>query len=95
MMLGDAARHTVPALRLFGLVVQQMSAIGVGSLGLVFVVSLFTGAAAVQAAYQFSTMVPPVPRGDHPPGDHRARPGAHRARGGWRVGARSPPSSAP
>ena len=59
MMLGDAARHTVPALRSFGLVVQQMSAIGVGSLGLVFVVSLFTGAvAAVQAAYQFSTMVP-------------------------------------
>ena len=33
--------------------------IGVGSLGLVIVVSLFTGAvAAVQAAYQFSSMVP-------------------------------------
>jgi len=59
LLLGDAARHTVPALRSFGLVIQQMSAIGVGSLGLVFVVSLFTGAvAAVQAAYQFSSMVP-------------------------------------
>jgi phospholipid/cholesterol/gamma-HCH transport system permease protein len=45
-----------PGLRLL---VQQMHAIGVGSLGLVFVVSLFTGAvAAVQAAYQFSNVVP-------------------------------------
>jgi phospholipid/cholesterol/gamma-HCH transport system permease protein len=36
-----------------------MSAIGVGSLWLVTIVSLFTGAvAAVQAAYQFSTVVP-------------------------------------
>ena len=36
-----------------------MDAIGVGSLWLVIVVSLFTGAvAAVQAAYQFSTVVP-------------------------------------
>jgi phospholipid/cholesterol/gamma-HCH transport system permease protein len=43
----------------FRLVVDQMSAIGVGSLGLVIVVSLFTGAvAAVQAAYQFSNVVP-------------------------------------
>ena len=59
MMLGDAAWHTAGALRSFRLIVQQMSAIGVGSLGLVAVVSLFTGAvAAVQAAYQFSTMVP-------------------------------------
>ena len=59
MMLGDAARLTLPALRSFGLVTQQMSAIGVGSLWLVTVVSLFTGAvAAVQAAYQFSTVVP-------------------------------------
>jgi phospholipid/cholesterol/gamma-HCH transport system permease protein len=42
-----------------GLVVEQMSAIGVGSLGLVIVVSLFTGGvAAVQAAYQFSSVVP-------------------------------------
>lgn len=42
-----------------GLIVDQMDAIGVGSLGLVLVVSLFTGAvAAVQAAYQFSNVVP-------------------------------------
>src|SRR5881396_1280975 len=45
-----------PAARL---VFDQMDRIGVGSLGLVFVISLFTGAvAAVQAAYQFSTVVP-------------------------------------
>jgi len=41
------------------LVLEQMDRIGVGSLGLVLVVSLFTGAvAAVQAAYQFSSVVP-------------------------------------
>ena len=41
------------------LLVQQMAAIGVGSLWLVIVVSLFTGAvAAVQAAYQFTAVVP-------------------------------------
>src|SRR5437899_12352108 len=41
------------------LVIEQMDAIGVGSLGLVIVISLFTGAvAAVQAAYQFSSVVP-------------------------------------
>jgi len=41
------------------LVVQQMGTIGVGSLWLVIVVSLFTGAvAAVQAAYQFTSVVP-------------------------------------
>src|SRR5437867_4145967 len=59
MLLLDSARLLVPGLRSFQLVVQQMHAIGVGSLWLVFVVSLFTGAvAAVQAAYQFSTVVP-------------------------------------
>src|SRR5512134_3166819 len=43
----------------FGLIVDQMGAIGGGSLGLVVVVSLFTGGvAAVQAAYQFSSVVP-------------------------------------
>jgi phospholipid/cholesterol/gamma-HCH transport system permease protein len=48
-----------PGLRSYRLVVAQMHAIGVGSLGLVFVTSVFTGAvAAVQAAYQFSTVVP-------------------------------------
>jgi phospholipid/cholesterol/gamma-HCH transport system permease protein len=43
----------------FGLVVQQMNTVGVGSLWLVVVVSVFTGAvAAVQAAYQFANVVP-------------------------------------
>src|SRR5215831_6741178 len=59
MLLGDSAHFLVPGLRRFGLVVRQMDVIGVGSLWLVAVVSLFTGAvAAVQAAYQFSTVVP-------------------------------------
>ncbi|MFI5370907.1 MAG: MlaE family ABC transporter permease [Candidatus Eisenbacteria bacterium] len=59
LMIGDVLRAFIPAMRSFGLVVQQMQAIGVGSLGLVAVVSLFTGAvAAVQAAYQFSNVVP-------------------------------------
>jgi phospholipid/cholesterol/gamma-HCH transport system permease protein len=59
MMLGEAIRFLAPGMRSFGLVVRQMSAIGVGSLWLVAVVSVFTGAvAAVQAAYQFSTVVP-------------------------------------
>lgn len=59
LMVAEAFRHTLPAFRSFRLIVQQMSAIGVGSLWLVAVVSLFTGAvAAVQAAYQFSSVVP-------------------------------------
>jgi phospholipid/cholesterol/gamma-HCH transport system permease protein len=59
LMVGSAFTHTLPAFRSFRLIVQQMSAIGVGSLWLVAVVSLFTGAvAAVQAAYQFSSVVP-------------------------------------
>src|SRR5213593_4876939 len=58
-MLRDIARFLGPGLRSFGRVVQQMNAIGVGSLWLVVVVSLFTGAvAAVQAAYQFTSVVP-------------------------------------
>jgi phospholipid/cholesterol/gamma-HCH transport system permease protein len=59
LMLRDVVRFLAPGLRSFGRVVQQMGAIGVGSLWLVFVVSLFTGAvAAVQAAYQFTSVVP-------------------------------------
>ena len=59
LMLRDVARFLAPGMRSFGRVVQQMNAIGVGSLWLVFVVSLFTGAvAAVQAAYQFTSVVP-------------------------------------
>jgi phospholipid/cholesterol/gamma-HCH transport system permease protein len=51
-----AGLERMPSVRL---VVQQMQAIGVGSLWLVIVVSVFTGAvAAVQAAYQFNSMVP-------------------------------------
>ncbi len=46
----------LPGMRLL---VEQMQAIGVDSLWLVIVVSLFTGGvAAVQAAYQFSNVVP-------------------------------------
>jgi len=59
LLLGELLWLTPAGLRSFWLVIQQMSAIGVGSLWLVFVVSLFTGAvAAVQAAYQFSNVVP-------------------------------------
>ena len=59
LLMRDVVWFLVPGVSQFRLVVQQMAAIGVGSLGLVFVVSLFTGAvAAVQAAYQFSNVVP-------------------------------------
>src|SRR4029077_4864618 len=59
MLIGDTFRHSLRGLRSFGVVINQMSSIGVESLWLVFVVSIFTGAvAAVQAAYQFSTVVP-------------------------------------
>jgi phospholipid/cholesterol/gamma-HCH transport system permease protein len=58
-MLGDVARFLIPGLGRVRQLTQQMYAIGVGSLSLVFVVSLFTGAvAAVQAAYQFTSVVP-------------------------------------
>jgi len=59
IMMLETFRMLLPGLRSFQLVVQQMSAIGVNSLWLVAVVSVFTGAvAAVQAAYQFSNVVP-------------------------------------
>ena len=59
LLVADMFRWLVPALASVRLIVQQMSAIGVGSLGLIAVVSLFTGAvAAVQAAYQFTSVVP-------------------------------------
>jgi phospholipid/cholesterol/gamma-HCH transport system permease protein len=59
MMVEDMAKSAVGRLPSLRLLLQQMDRIGVGSLGLVFVVSLFTGAvAAVQAAYQFSSVVP-------------------------------------
>jgi phospholipid/cholesterol/gamma-HCH transport system permease protein len=59
LLLRDTARWLAPGLRSFSLVIDQMGAIGVASIWLVTVVSLFTGAvAAVQAAYQFSSFVP-------------------------------------
>jgi len=59
MLVRDTFRFLGPGLRSFRLVVDQMYSVGVESLWLVFVVSIFTGAvAAVQAAYQFSSVVP-------------------------------------
>ena len=59
MLMGDTFRSLIPGLRAFSNVVDQMHAIGVQSLSLVLIVSVFTGAvAAVQAAYQFSSVVP-------------------------------------
>jgi len=59
IMYGDMIASSIAKPPGMHLIVQQMYAIGVGSLGLVFVVSLFTGAvAAIQAAYQFSNVVP-------------------------------------
>jgi phospholipid/cholesterol/gamma-HCH transport system permease protein len=58
-LLWDTARFLPRGLKSWRLIVDQMQHIGVGSLWLVLVVSLFTGAvAAVQAAYQFSSVVP-------------------------------------
>ena len=59
MLVGDTFRKLGRGLRSFGLIVDQMDHIGVQSLMLVFIVSLFTGAvAAVQAGYQFANVVP-------------------------------------
>ncbi len=59
MLVRDTFRSLGRGLRAFHIVVDEMHAIGVQSLLLVLIVSLFTGAvAAVQAAYQFSTVVP-------------------------------------
>ncbi len=59
IMVWDTLRSLGRGLRSFHLIVDEMHAIGVQSLVLVLIVSLFTGAvAAVQAAYQFSNVVP-------------------------------------
>jgi phospholipid/cholesterol/gamma-HCH transport system permease protein len=59
LFVGETVRLMPRGLRAPRLLVDEMHAIGVQSLLLVVVVSLFTGAvAAVQAAYQFSTVVP-------------------------------------
>lgn len=58
-MMLEATRAGFRRLPAARLIVQQMSSIGVDSLWLVIVVSLFTGAvAAVQATYQFTSVVP-------------------------------------
>ena len=58
-MMLEATQVNLRRLPAARLIVQQMNAIGVDSLWLVIVVSLFTGAvAAVQAAYQFTSVVP-------------------------------------
>jgi phospholipid/cholesterol/gamma-HCH transport system permease protein len=59
LLVAEMFRWLVPAFGSARLILQQMHAIGVASLGLVAVVSVFTGAvAAVQAAYQFTAVVP-------------------------------------
>src|SRR5215471_2789497 len=59
MLVGDCIRLAIPGLSSLRLLAAQAHAIGIGSLWLVVVISLFTGAvAAVQAAYQFSSVVP-------------------------------------
>src|SRR5262249_36492713 len=59
MLVGDTLRMSIAGVRSVRLVVDQMYIIGVQSLALVLIVSVFTGAvAAVQAAYQFSSVVP-------------------------------------
>jgi phospholipid/cholesterol/gamma-HCH transport system permease protein len=59
LMVYDMNRAMINRLPSVRLIVQQMASIGLESLGLVVIVSLFTGAvAAVQAGYQFTAMVP-------------------------------------
>ena len=61
MLLGDVLRELPRGLRKFPLLVQQMMAIGIGSMPLTLIVALFTGAvAAVQASYQFRDYVPMI-----------------------------------
>ena len=61
ILLGQVVRELPFGLRRVGLVVNQMAAIGIGSIPLTLIVALFTGAvAAVQAAYQMRDYVPMV-----------------------------------
>lgn len=61
ILLGDVIRELPQGLAKFPLVVQQMVAIGLGSMPLTVIVALFTGAvAAVQASYQFRDYVPMI-----------------------------------
>jgi phospholipid/cholesterol/gamma-HCH transport system permease protein len=59
MLLGQTLSGLPASGRYAGEIVKQMSAVGVGSLPLVVLVAMFTGAVtAVQAAYQLEGMVP-------------------------------------
>ena len=59
LLVLETFRNMLRGLRSTRLVIDQMYIIGVQSLVLVLIVSLFTGAvAAVQAAYQFASVVP-------------------------------------
>jgi len=61
ILLGDVVREAPAGARKVGLLVAQMSHIGVGSMPLTVIVALFTGAvAAVQASYQFRDYVPMI-----------------------------------
>jgi len=61
-LLASQVLREIPAgVRKVGLVVEQMAAIGIGSIPLTLIVALFTGAvAAVQAAYQMRDYVPMI-----------------------------------
>jgi len=61
LLLGDVFRELPQGLAKVPLLVQQMVAIGLGSMPLTVIVALFTGAvAAVQASYQFRDYVPMI-----------------------------------
>ncbi|HET7904908.1 MAG TPA: ABC transporter permease [Candidatus Eisenbacteria bacterium] len=61
ILFGHVIREIPAGARKVGLVVQQMAAIGIGSIPLTLIVALFTGAVtAVQAAYQMRDYVPMV-----------------------------------
>ena len=61
LLLGAVLRELPQGLQKLPLLVQQMVAIGLGSMPLTVVVALFTGAvAAVQASYQFRDYVPMI-----------------------------------
>jgi hypothetical protein len=61
LLFGQVLREIPAGLRKLGLIVEQMAAIGIGSIPLTLIVALFTGAvAAVQAAYQMRDYVPMI-----------------------------------
>ena len=61
LLIGDVFRELPAGIAKLPLLVQQMVAIGLGSMPLTVIVALFTGAvAAVQASYQFRDYVPMI-----------------------------------